>query len=134
MADLAANVTGYIRDEGANPYRLAPHNVEAEQALLGCDPRQHEAFYRVSDFLVPEHFYEPVPREITRCCGKILRASARRDADHHQDLPARQLLADTPCRSTWRGSPPSATVSTRAITADHLRLALRRNLILIGGR
>ena len=39
-------------------YRLAPHNIEAEQALLGAILVNNEAFYRVSDFLEPEHFYE----------------------------------------------------------------------------
>ena len=32
-------------------FRAAPHNVEAEQALLGAILVNNEAFYRVSDFL-----------------------------------------------------------------------------------
>ena len=34
-------------------YRLAPHNIEAEQALLGAILVNNDAFYRVSDFLKP---------------------------------------------------------------------------------
>ena len=34
-------------------YRIAPHNIELEQALLGAILVNNEAFYRVSDFLEP---------------------------------------------------------------------------------
>ena len=63
-----------IRPADEKSFRLAPHNVEAEQALLGAILVNNEAFYRVSDFLMPEHFYEPIHREIYEICGKIIRA------------------------------------------------------------
>jgi replicative DNA helicase len=44
--------------------RVQPHNIEAEQALLGAILINNEAFHRVADFLRPEHFYEPVHRRI----------------------------------------------------------------------
>ncbi|MFT5539758.1 MAG: hypothetical protein ACI82H_001282, partial [Alphaproteobacteria bacterium] len=37
-----------------------PHNFEAEQALLGAILINNEAYSRVSDFLTPEHFFDPV--------------------------------------------------------------------------
>jgi replicative DNA helicase len=40
----------------------SPHNIEAEEAVLGAILVNNEAFYRVSDFLVPDHFYEPANR------------------------------------------------------------------------
>ena len=49
-------------EEPAAQYRAAPHNIEAEQALLGAILVNNEAFYRVSDFLNPEHFFEPITR------------------------------------------------------------------------
>lgn len=55
-------------------YRLAPQNIEAEQALLGAILVNNEAFYRVSDFLEPEHFYEPVHRDIYEVLSQIIRA------------------------------------------------------------
>ncbi len=55
-------------------YRLAPHNIDAEQALLGAVLVNNEAFYRVSDFLEPEHFYEQVHSEIYSVLAKIIRA------------------------------------------------------------
>jgi len=36
--------------------RVPPHNIEAEQALLGALLLNNDAFDRVSDFLRPEHF------------------------------------------------------------------------------
>ena len=48
----------------APSYRTAPHNIEAEQALLGAILINNEAFYRVADFLEPEHFFEPIHRQI----------------------------------------------------------------------
>ena len=46
-----------IRPTDEKSFRLAPHNIEAEQALLGAILVNNEAFYRVSDFLSAEHFY-----------------------------------------------------------------------------
>ena len=60
-------------------FRLAPHNVEAEQALLGAILLNNDAFYRVSDFLEPEHFYEPIHRDIYELVGKIIRAGKSAD-------------------------------------------------------
>ena len=47
-------------------YRAPPHNIEAEQALLGAILVNNEAFYRVSDFLEPKHFLEGVHRRFSR--------------------------------------------------------------------
>src|ERR1044072_1209810 len=56
-------------------FRAAPHNVEAEQALLGAMLVNNEAFYRVSDFLEPNHFFEPVHRRIYQVAGELIRAN-----------------------------------------------------------
>jgi replicative DNA helicase len=45
-------------------YRVAPHNVDAEQALLGAILVNNDAYYRVSDFLLPEHFMEDAHQQI----------------------------------------------------------------------
>src|SRR3954467_4894057 len=54
-------------------FRAAPHNIEAEQALLGAILVNNEAFYRVSDFLEPGHFFEPVHREIYEVAAQLIR-------------------------------------------------------------
>src|SRR3569832_2916548 len=61
--------------EAAAPaYRSAPHNIEAEQALLGAILVNNEALYRVSDFLEPEHFFEPIHRAIFQISRDLIRA------------------------------------------------------------
>ncbi|MEP9366305.1 replicative DNA helicase [Xanthobacter sp. VNH20] len=55
-------------------YRQAPHNVEAEQSLLGAILVNNDAFYRVSDFLKPEHFFEPIHGRIFELAGALVRA------------------------------------------------------------
>src|SRR6478735_12766769 len=62
-------------EEPAPLYRSAPHNIEAEQALLGAILVNNEAFYRVSDFLEPVHFFEPVHRRIFEVAGELIRAN-----------------------------------------------------------
>jgi len=55
-------------------FRAAPHNVEAEQALLGALLVNNEAFYRVSDFLQPQHFFEPIHQKIYELAASLIRA------------------------------------------------------------
>ena len=39
-------------------------NIEAEQAILGTIIINNEYIHRVSEFLLPEHFYEPANKKI----------------------------------------------------------------------
>ena len=61
-------------EEPAQNFRSAPHNIEAEQALLGAILVNNEAFYRVSDFLNPEHFFEPIHQKIYQLARDLIRA------------------------------------------------------------
>lgn len=54
-------------------YREAPNNIEAEQALLGAILVNNDAFYRVSDFLKPGHFHEPLHRKIFEIAAELIR-------------------------------------------------------------
>jgi len=56
-------------------FRTAPHNIEAEQALLGAILVNNEAFYRVSDFLEPKHFFEPIHQRIYELASGLVRAN-----------------------------------------------------------
>ncbi|MDJ1156966.1 replicative DNA helicase [Chelatococcus sp. SYSU_G07232] len=55
-------------------YRQAPANIDAEQALLGAVLVNNEAYFRVSDFLAPEHFHEPVHRRIFEVATALIKA------------------------------------------------------------
>lgn len=56
------------------PLRIAPHNLEAEQALLGAILVHNEAFDRVSGFLRADHFAEGTHGRIFDLMGKLIGA------------------------------------------------------------
>ena len=41
-----------------------PHNIEAEQGLLGAILNNNDALHRVIGFLEPQDFFEPIHRNI----------------------------------------------------------------------
>jgi replicative DNA helicase len=55
-------------------FRTAPHNIEVEQALLGAILVNNEAYYRVSDFLQPTHFFEPLHQKIYDITASLVRS------------------------------------------------------------
>jgi replicative DNA helicase len=73
MATLDSNVLKLAPDPGTPAYRSAPHNIEAEQSLLGAILVNNDAFYRVSDFLEPKHFFEPIHQTIFETAGSLIR-------------------------------------------------------------
>ena len=75
MALTDSNVLKLAPDAATPAFRSAPHNIEAEQSLLGAILVNNDAFYRVSDFLEPKHFFEPVHRRIYELAGGLVRAN-----------------------------------------------------------
>ena len=73
MAPLDSNVLKLAPDPGSPAYRSAPHNIEAEQSLLGAILVNNDAFYRVSDFLEAKHFFEPIHQAIYETSGSLIR-------------------------------------------------------------
>src|SRR6266702_1966648 len=73
MAQTDSNVLKLAPDAGAPAFRSAPHNIEAEQSLLGAILVNNDAFYRVSDFLEPKHFFEPIHQAIYETAGSLIR-------------------------------------------------------------
>lgn len=73
MAEAAVRKLDDARDQKDVRYREAPHNIEAEQALLGAILINNDAFYRVSDFLKPTHFLEPLHRRIYEIATDLIR-------------------------------------------------------------
>ncbi|MEN3930609.1 replicative DNA helicase [Microvirga sp. W0021] len=54
-------------------FREAPGNIEAEQALLGAILVNNEAYYRVSDFLLPEHFIDGTHQRIFEVTSLLIK-------------------------------------------------------------
>ena len=67
-----AEVAGKTGASDALPFRAAPHNIEAEQALLGAILVNNEAHDRVSGFLEAQHFYDPLHQQIYETLSKLI--------------------------------------------------------------
>ncbi|WP_088344328.1 MULTISPECIES: replicative DNA helicase [Rhodomicrobium] len=63
-----------VSGDPAIPFRQAPHNIEAEQALLGAILINNEAFDRVSAFLEPHHFFDPLHGRIFETAAKFIQS------------------------------------------------------------
>jgi replicative DNA helicase len=117
------------------PIRSLPQNVEAEQALLGAILVNNEAFYRVSDFLEPAHFLEPVHREIYEVAAQLIRVNKlATPVTIKTFLPADLAIGDMTLAQYLARLAAEATTIINA--EDYGRtiydLALRRALIGIG--
>jgi replicative DNA helicase len=60
--------------------RLPPSNVQAEQALLGALLANNRAYERISEFLAPEHFADPIHGRIYQAIVRRIEAGQLADA------------------------------------------------------
>ncbi|MDD9910964.1 MAG: replicative DNA helicase [Ahrensia sp.] len=130
MAETATNIV-----QGPTPYRTAPHNIEAEQALLGAILVNNDAFYRVSDFLEAEHFFEALHRKIFKISAEMIRSAKRASPVTIKTfLPAEEKVGDITVATYLARLAADATTIINA--EDYGRsiydLATRRSLIGIG--
>lgn len=72
MADGANINNGTPRGGDQHTEERVPVSLEAEQAILGAILFDNEIYYRVSAFLKPEHFFDPVHQLIFDACGKLI--------------------------------------------------------------
>ena len=68
---MAINVTP-LRSAEAAVARMPPQNEVAEQALLGAVLVNNLVFEKVAEFLLPEHFADPLHGRIFEACGKLI--------------------------------------------------------------
>ncbi|PIC00491.1 replicative DNA helicase [Caulobacter sp. X] len=115
---------------------VAPHNMEAEQALLGILLYDNAAYERLSDNLQARCFYEPFHQRLFQAiethvrkgqlAEPILLADEFKNDPAFQELGGLRYLADLVDRA-----PPAANAGDYArVIFD---LSLRRELIRIGG-
>ena len=71
MENAASSNVTPLRD-GGGAFRTPPHNIEAEQALLGAILVNNSAYHRVSEFLLPDHFAEGVHGRIFAAIAKLI--------------------------------------------------------------
>ncbi len=115
-------------------YRVPPHNVEAEQALLGAILVNNDAYFRVSDFLEAAHFAEEIHRRIYDITQSLIRAGklatpvTLKSFVGDQDLGGMtvpQYLARLAAEAT-------TVINAEAYGRTIYDLAMRRQLITIG--
>jgi replicative DNA helicase len=115
-------------------FRLAPHNVEAEQALLGAILVNNDAFDRISDFLRVEHFSEELHRRIFDVASQLIRAGKLASPITLKTFLGEHDLGGVTVPQYLARLAAEATTVINA--EDYGRtihdLALRRDLILIG--
>lgn len=130
-------IAGDFDDPGAEDarYREVPNNIEAEQALLGAILVNNAAFDRVSGFLQPGHFFEPVHGRIYDTISQIigmgklaspvtLKTFFEND-ESLDEIGGPQYLARLAASAT-------AIINAEEYAHTIYDLATRRNLILIG--
>src|SRR6187431_3775202 len=134
MAPLDSNVRK-LPEPAAPQYRNAPQNIEAEQAVLGAIIVNNEAFYRVSDFLEPQHFFEPIHQQLYELASNLIRAGKiATPVTLKTFLPTDMDIGGLNASQYLARLAAEATTVINA--ADYGRtiadLAVRRNLIRIG--
>ena len=114
-----------------------PHNIEAEQGLLGAILLNNEIFYEISDLINIDHFYEPVHRTIYEVINKLITKG--------------QLATPITLKSYFEveknleeigGSIYLARLANSTVTLDYAKnyaqiiydLAVRRGLYELGGK
>ncbi len=122
-------------NEGQDPsYRLAPNNVEAEQALLGAVLVNNDAFDRISDFLKPEHFHEELHRRIFEVASQLIRAGKVASPVTLKTFLGEEDLGGMtiPQYLARLASEATSIINAEDYGRTIYDLALRRNLIGIG--
>jgi replicative DNA helicase len=132
---MAQSTARVLPDELKSGYRTAPHNIEAEQSLLGAILVNNEALYRVSDFLEPAHFFEPIHQQIFEIARSLIRTGKLASPVTLKTfLPADANIAGLILPQYLARLAAEATTIINA--SDYGRaiydLAIRRDLIQIG--
>ncbi|MDP9128138.1 MAG: replicative DNA helicase [Pseudomonadota bacterium] len=115
--------------------RSPPHNIEAEQALLGAILVNNVAHERVSELLQPENFYDPVHNRIYAAITTLVNRGQIADSK-----TLRGLFESDPALASLGGAQYLADLAASVITIinaeDYGRLIhdlyLRRQLITLG--
>ncbi len=112
-----------------------PYSIEAEQAVLGAILFYNEVFYRVSSFLKPEHYYDPVHAMLYEAIDKLILkgklASPVMLNTYLGDEPAFKDVGGEQYLTTLARSVPS-TVGAADYARVVFDLATSRGLIRLG--
>ena len=137
LAKLAKSLAAESADTAADSalVRNAPHNLEAEQALLGAILVNNESMDRVTGFLEPVHFYDPLHGAIYETAGKLIQMGKQatpitlrtffENSEPLGEITVPQYLGRLAAGAT-------TIINARDYGHTIYDLAIRRQLILIG--
>lgn len=115
--------------------RLIPHNLEAEQSLLGAVLLNNVAFERISEILKPECFYDPVHGRIYAAISTLINRGQVADPK-----TLRGFFENDPTLTNSGGAQYLADLTASVVTIINVEdygnlihdLYLRRQLITLG--
>ncbi len=122
------------QEEDRPGYRQPPNNVEAEMGLLGAILENNRGYERVSEFLRPEHFFDPLHARIFEACGKLIERGQQAnpttlkhvfDTEEFEEIGGHRYLAEL-AGATF------AIINTEDYGRLIYDLFLRRQLIELG--
>jgi replicative DNA helicase len=122
-------------EPGAAETAAPPHNIEAEQAVLGALLYDNDVYQRVGDFLKPDHFYDPLHARIYESASQLIIAGSLADAvvlrsRFERDPGMAEIGGPVYLADLMREAPDAASaVEYGKLIYD---LALRRELIRFG--
>jgi replicative DNA helicase len=119
---------------GSHPEAL-PHNIEAEQQLLGAVLTNNDVYDRISSLIRAEHFFEPVHQRIFEIAAARIQKNALASP-----VTLKAFLEDDPALKELGGPSYLVRLAGAAISAYVARdyaqmiydLAVRRDLIRLG--
>ncbi|MBL4629082.1 MAG: replicative DNA helicase [Roseicyclus sp.] len=123
--------------EGADAAPVLPHNIEAEQQLLGAILTSNDVLDRVDDLVKPQHFHDPVHAEIYTMAAARIAKGLQTDA-----TTLKTFAADIPGLKELGNAEYLIKLQLSAIATSAARdyaqlihdLAVRRELIDLGNR
>lgn len=124
------------KPDGSPPLRIPPHNLHAEQALLGAILIDNNAFDRVSDILTRDHFFDPLHANIFETLNTVIssgRLATPMTLKSYYDNA--EPIDDKTTVPQYLGRLVRAAASThsaREYGRTIIELAQRRALIVIG--
>ncbi|KJV74466.1 replicative DNA helicase [Orientia tsutsugamushi] len=115
--------------------KIAPSNIQAEQMILGAILINNRVLYNINEFLLPEHFYEPLHGKIYKSINLIISKGISATV-----ISLKNMLGNEPAFEEIGGVDYLAKLTTLALSIVNVNeygkivydLALRRYLIEIG--
>ncbi len=113
-----------------------PHNIEAEQQLLGAILTNNDLYDRIASVMAAQHFYDPLHRRIYEIAETRIQKNALASP-----VTLKAFLEDDPGLAEVGGPAYLARLAANAISSFAARdyaqmihdLAIRRDLIALGG-